>query len=603
VKQHFKNLPILSLLTLSLLVGLLTFRQYGESWDELQFYKYADHALESYCTWYQRGEVIYTGNTYDQYGPAFVIFAQQIARALNLLNPSWLLSDLRHLVYFITFVAGVATFHSIARRWMNPTAAFGATLLFITQPIFWGDAFISPKDIPFLNFFLISLALGLHMADSPPTVMDHPPRLLLWLSGFWILSLLMLFFFPRFLEDGLAAAIRAASANPSGLFATLLRSIASDFGHADVELYVQKMRLAIIWAKAVYLLVSTGLLIWLYRIRFPAIFSLFSPSVLFASLALGFTTSIRVLGPLAGLIIAIYALQKSGRKALPMLAIYAGLSIAVMLAAWPYLWPDPPARLVESVRVMTQYPWKGRVLFNGQYYASTNLPFAYLPVLLAIQFTEPVWPLFILGLYALRKHNHALIALVLWFFLPLVGLIALRAPLYDNARQVFFIFPLVFLVAGLGIEWLLNKITRSGLSTRQIIQSALMALLILPGLLAGFRLHPYEYVYYNSLVGNPTGRFELEYWATSYREGAQWLNTNAEANAVIAAVGPAQIADLYVRQDLTVLADDTVSNKIPDYALITTRYGLDSELFPEAQVVHKVERAGMTFAVIKKLMR
>ena len=36
-------------------------------------------------------------------------------------------------------------------------------------------------------------------------------------------------------------------------------------------------------------------------------------------------------------------------------------------------------------------------------------------------------------------------------------------------------------------------------------------------------LHPYEYVYFNQLIGGTLGaeeRFETDYWATSYREAA-----------------------------------------------------------------------------------
>ena len=67
------NPSLFILLVLSLLLGLFTLTDFGESWDELQFYKYADHALESYASWFQRGEIVITGNTYDNYGPAFVM--------------------------------------------------------------------------------------------------------------------------------------------------------------------------------------------------------------------------------------------------------------------------------------------------------------------------------------------------------------------------------------------------------------------------------------------------------------------------------------------------------------------------------------------------
>ena len=167
--EHF---PIIALLMIILIVGLLTLTNFGESWDELQFFKYADRALASYSTWLTSAQIIITGNTYDNYGPAFVMATTLVARGLHIINPSWLISDLRHLIYFLTFVAGIYAFYILAQRWMSTWAAFAATLLFTAQPIFWGHAFISPKDIPFLSAFLISLALGLHMATRSQRSMD-----------------------------------------------------------------------------------------------------------------------------------------------------------------------------------------------------------------------------------------------------------------------------------------------------------------------------------------------------------------------------------------------------------------------------------------------
>ncbi len=139
-----------------------------------------------------------------------------------------------------------------------------------------------------------------------------------------------------------------------------------------------------------------------------------------------------------------------------MLIIYAFIAMAAMYATWPYLWPDPLGHLVESAQVMAQYPWKGQVLFDGKTYLSTALPWNYLPVLLGIQLTEPIWPLFGAGLvlgiiHAARGSREAqgLSALTLvWFILPVLVAIAARFAMYDNFRQAMFILPPVFIVAG-----------------------------------------------------------------------------------------------------------------------------------------------------------
>jgi hypothetical protein len=186
---------------------------------------------------------------------------------------------------------------------------------------------------------------------------------------------------------------------------------------------------------------------------------------------------------------------------------------------------------------------------------------------------------------------------VVWFILPLIALIVTRAALYDNFRQIFFILPPVFLVAGLGAESILARV-------KQIhFKVGIVALLILPALIANIRLHPYQYVYYNSLAGNPTGKFELDYWAISYREAIEYVNTVASANVNIMVVGPGQAADLYARDDLTVLSDDAPTDKPFDYVIVTTRYNFDRKMYPDAKIIYKVERDGMTLVVIKKIKK
>ena len=82
MKKLFRSeqFSIIALLLVILMIGLCTLTNYGESWDELQFFKYADHALASYTTWLTSAQIVITGNTYDNYGPAFVMFTALVAR-------------------------------------------------------------------------------------------------------------------------------------------------------------------------------------------------------------------------------------------------------------------------------------------------------------------------------------------------------------------------------------------------------------------------------------------------------------------------------------------------------------------------------------------
>jgi hypothetical protein len=578
-------------------LGVLLTPHYGESWDELKFYKYADLSLQAYTTWPTTGAVPEFGNTYDNYGPAYVMLVSLGARALGLLLP-WELSDLRHLLYFFTFLAGAWAFHALAKRWLSQPAALGATALFASQPLFWGHAFISPKDIPFLSFFLLSLLFGLRLFDAPrPLSLNRlsprPRRLLLVLTALWLASVIGLFLGIDLLHAWLDGAVRAAAAGTPNL----ISRIASDLYKVAPEVYIQRYFTLFIQARAIFFYLFTCLLVYLYRRLAPTtLHSLLS--LLFPALLLGIAISIRILGPLAGLLIALYALRHRGIQAIPTLLIYASFALAAMYATWPYLWPDPVGHLAESLRVMSQYPWPGQVLFEGVQYASTDIPRSYLPVLLGIQLTEPVWALFVAGLAVAgwgfarkREYVELLVLTLVWFALPLAGFIVSRTPLYDNFRQVFFILPPVFLMAGVVFEKVKWRVW-------------LVALAVLPGLVGILRLHPYEYVYYNAFVGGEGGafrRFELDYWGISYREAADWLNENAPPDANVWVDGPAHLLHMYLREDLNLYSTyEAERAEQYDFAVSTTRYDLDLISYPDAEVMYRVERNGGLLAVIKR---
>jgi len=95
-----------------------------------------------------------------------------------------------------------------------------------------------------------------------------------------------------------------------------------------------------------------------------------------------------------------------------------------------------------------------------------------------------------------------------------------------------------------------------------------VAALVLPGIIAGIQLHPYEYIYYNSFIGGERGaqgRFELDYWATSYRAAMDYVNGVAPANGKIFVAGPSYIAEIYARRDLKIYMDS--DHELPDLRL------------------------------------
>jgi hypothetical protein len=579
------------------LAGLLTFDQYGESWDDRSLQKYAEKSIAAYTTFPQEGIVNIARDDLGFYGPFFVMLTDWASKSLSTILP-FSLPDLRHLIYYLTYFAGILAFHSIAKRWLTEIPALGATLLFALQPVFWGHAFINPKDTPFLSLFLLSIAFGMQAfdnlkADHPIDLSPHSKRILALLTTFWLVTVFGSFIFTQAIHTYIETLVLSAQSGNTNL----LSLIAKDINAASAEIYTQRYFTLFLQLRTYYsLLITLILLIAYYKLNPNLPTYLFT--ILPAALVLGLSTSTRILGPFAGLIVTYYALRTKGKSTLPAISMYAVVALIATYLSWPYLWMNPIPRFFQSLQEMSLYPWLGGVIFNGELYQSTDLPISYLPTLLAIQLTEPVWLLSLAGWVVAVQNKEKKRTLVevalLWFVIPLLAFISMRIALYDNFRQILFILPPIFLMAGVAFEAIKNVKW----------QAALIVVSLLPGAIGIVALHPYEYIYYNQFVGGMNGakdRFEMDYWAISYREAADYVNSVASPNADVWVEGPAQLFSLFAREDLKIYSSGELERADSyEYVVTFTRYNFDQTVYPDAEIVHKIERVGAVLTVIKK---
>lgn len=329
-----------------------------------------------------------------------------------------------------------------------------------------------------------------------------------------------------------------------------------------------------------------------------------SSSVILAGVAMGLATGVRAIGPVAGVIVVLYLFAKARSRAWTMAIAYFFVAMIATYIAWPRLWDAPVRRYLEGLGILSNFPhFPGQVLFNGQFYGPTDLPRSYLPILLNIQFTEPLVLAIYLGLGILlwrllrdRIRTDLLLYIGLGFAFPLVGLILLNSPLYHNFRQVLFLIPAMAMLAAPALELLFRNLTSSWMRV------ALIALLALPGLFSTARLYPYQYIYYNSLVGGPAGvvdRYELDYWRISLREAAMEMNEIARPGATIVVTRSAGLFARYARPDLIV--DKPVNSILDlsqgyDYIVQVTRKG---EQYRDVKDLIVIERAGVVLATAK----
>lgn len=358
-------------------------------------------------------------------------------------------------------------------------------------------------------------------------------------------------------------------------------------------------------------------------------------STLLPAIVLGITTSIRVLGPLAGLLVLAYAIWKFRRNIggfiLPF-GFYGVIAILAMLATWPFLWENPITRFVEVFGIMSDNPTNLSVLFGGEVYRAGELPRRYMPFMLATTLTEPLWLLFLFGLVtaylkllkqnargkednpaddwrslrssleiATARDKFVSLTLVLLWFVLLVGYVLIRKPaLYDGIRHFLFILPPIFIFTGFAFEFLMDHIASYWL------YAGLVLILLLPGIAGIIRLHPYQYTYYNSFIGGTTRAFrqyETDYWLTCYKEAVEELNQTINDPIDLYVHREAYIAAYYAEETINVQAlRGTFSQvQLGDYVLVNTRTNEDRRIFKDAPPIAELGRENALFCVIKQI--
>ncbi len=350
-------------------------------------------------------------------------------------------------------------------------------------------------------------------------------------------------------------------------------------------------------------------------------------TIMFPAILLGITTSIRVLGPLAGLLIFIYLIfmvfqNKNLRvSATPWLVFlaYGIVAIIVMFLTWPYLWASPITRFVDVFRLMSDNPTNLSVLFGGQVYRAGELPRRYLPFLLATTLTEPVWILFIVGViisysnfvkkntnrspqlnFIMLDKNIISLTLVLLWFVILIAYVLLRKPaMYDGMRHFLFIIPPIFVFTGFAFQYLMEYINSSWLHAGVIL------VILLPGIFGIARLHPYEYAYYNSFLGGTEytfRKYETDYWLTCYKEAVEELNAMHDPiNLYVHR--EAYIAAYYANDNISVHELRGAANEVQsgDYVLVNTRTNEDRRILREIPPVIQIRRGNALFCSIKRV--
>ena len=246
--------------------------------------------------------------------------------------------------------------------------------------------------------------------------------------------------------------------------------------------------------------------------------------------------------PAALLLVALVAVARGAdllgaarRERGPILVSAGALLVfcaAGFFAGLPYLWADPLGRFAEWFGLMADHTHVIGSLFLGEVISTSERPFSYVPVWVAVTTPPVVILLALLGGVAFCARLAAsprsvlgsgsgrfALLLAASALLPVVVVTFWLGNLYNGWRHLYFLYGPLCLGAVGGLAWL------RGHAGRRLARLAAVvaALGLVPAVAWGARLHPHEHVYFNFLVDRKTperlrAQFDMDYWAVPFKE-------------------------------------------------------------------------------------
>ena len=343
------------------------------------------------------------------------------------------------------------------------------------------------------------------------------------------------------------------------------------------------------------------------------------PQVLNVGIAIGLALGLRV-----GAVFAVFYLSVAVGLALlwqqenflrgvlhcmPRLLGALAIATIVMALAWPWSvmgWDH----FFKAATAFSHFTFDLTTIMNGVYYKLGDLPRTYLPVYLLVRLPEfallGVALAIAFGLLALiRRREWRSLSLftptLLAAAFPIAFALLTAPAMYNGVRHFTFVLPPLAVVAALGLDaaWMQLK------SRRWVLTVFAVALFGLAADAAATlaRLHPYQYVAYNHLVGGLRGandRWEMDYWGDSIREAAALLNNwiakeniPKDRHFTVALCAESIQGATYLQHGLEITRDWVKA----DFFISPTQTRCDDVLAGE--IIGVVERDGAPLTVIK----
>jgi hypothetical protein len=292
------------------------------------------------------------------------------------------------------------------------------------------------------------------------------------------------------------------------------------------------------------------------------------------------------------------------------------LAYLIMILVWPWA-ALSPFNPIRGLFAFSEFHYEIHTFFAGRIYEMADVPRIYVPGYLLIRV-----PLITLAGAALamislfrqpcerdlrQRRDLALVSLTVLF--PLACQMLFRGPAFTGMRHFLFVLPPLATLAGTGFSELIDALENR---CRQLAAGA-AALVCISFLWEGVtlvRLHPYENLSYNALVGGLPGafrRYDMDYWFNSMPEAIRMLEAYVRDKVPVEAIGPPKIYSVAVCGERPAF-DHTA--RLPqlhwdfrpewdesEFFIAPTQMNCDRDL--DGEVIGIVQRLGVPIAYVK----
>lgn len=300
-------------------------------------------------------------------------------------------------------------------------------------------------------------------------------------------------------------------------------------------------------------------------------------------------------------------IRKTFSKTFLYYVLFSALTVFFLHLFHPYLWERPVAGLLDLIFSSQKYQWNATVLHGGNAIPASKLPVLYIVESMLITIPESTLFLFFIGhLYI----AHLLISknisndkkvtpvfILFLFYTPLLLLAIMRPVMYDMWRHLLFLTVPIIIIASYGLYALLFVLSKNA---GKVLFAMVLAGYVYTAITM-FRLHPYEYVYFNSFAGGLSGaylKYETDYWGMGYKEAVEWfrehINGGKKTYNIIVEGDPISTSYFFSKNMKL-----TTNPSQADYFFSTTRWNLHERY--GGATVHTVSRLGVPLVFIKKL--